>query len=185
MTTTSSTGPRIAPGARREVGLATVALARVTGRIAGTEPLKLFLTLGRHRRVFRGWLHWSSTLMPRGRLPRRTTELVILRVAGRRRCDYELDHHRRLGRRAGLTDAEIRAVTADDDHHRWSAADAVVLRAVDQLLERRDVDDETWASLAERLDERQLIELVLLVGQYDSVATTIAALRIERDQPRA
>ena len=42
--------------------------------------------------------------MPGGRLPRIDTELVILRVAAVRGSDYELNHHRVLGRRAGLDD---------------------------------------------------------------------------------
>ncbi len=40
--------------------------------------------------------------MPGGRLPRRETELTILRVATLARSDYELAHDRHLGRRGGL-----------------------------------------------------------------------------------
>ena len=69
---------------------------------AGTSPPNLFLTLGRHRKLFRGWLRFAGRLMPGGKLPRRETELVILRVAHLRSCQYEFDHHVHLGRRAGL-----------------------------------------------------------------------------------
>ena len=41
--------------------------------------------------------------MPGGKLPRADTELVILRVAHLTECDYEWDHHERIGRRAGLS----------------------------------------------------------------------------------
>lgn len=42
----------------------------------------------------------------RGRLPRVDTELVILRVAHLRGSEYELQHHRRMGRQFGL-DAQV------------------------------------------------------------------------------
>ena len=59
------------------------------------------MTLGRHRPLFRGWLRFAGRLMPGGKLPRRETEMVILRVAHLRQCAYEFEHHARLARRAG------------------------------------------------------------------------------------
>lgn len=168
---------RIAPGTRREVGLLTWGIAHVSGRVSGTEAMALFLTLGRHRRLFRGWLRFASRLMPRGLLPRRETELVILRVARTRGCDYEFEHHARLARRVGITDHDIAAGGA-------SERERAVLAAVDQLLETRDLDDPTWRGLRGHLDEREVIELILLVGHYDMLATAIAALRIPPDAPR-
>jgi AhpD family alkylhydroperoxidase len=177
---------RIAPGDRRQVGRLNHAVATALGRLHGTTPPNLFLTLGRHRRLFRAWLVFAGALMPGGRLRRRDTELVILRVAHRRGCVYELDHHRRLGVRAGLAPADIDELAEPDApaHPRWSAREAALLAAVDQLLDDRDVDDATWAELARHLDERRLVELVLLVGHYDMLATTIATLRIQPDPPR-
>ena len=92
-------GARITPGGWREVGPFVAAFARIAGRVQGTEPPAVFLTLGRHRRLFWGWLHFAGRLMPGGRLSRRESELVILRVASRRGSSYELTQHRRLGRR--------------------------------------------------------------------------------------
>lgn len=48
-------------------------------------------------------------------------------------------------------------------------------------METRDLDDDTWAALAEHYDERRLIEIILLVNQYEGLAATITALRIQRD----
>ena len=73
-----TTGPRVSPGDRRQVGRLNHAIASALGRAAGTAAPNLFLTLGRHRRLFRGWLHFAGTLMPGGRLSRRESETVIL-----------------------------------------------------------------------------------------------------------
>lgn len=175
---------RIAPGARADVGVSTYALAWLSGRVTGTTPPNLFLTLGRHRKLFRGWLHLAGRLMPGGTLPRRDTELVILRVAQLTGCRYELEHHRRLGRRAGLTEADMARVADGTTATGWSARERVLLSAVDELHEVRDLSDEAWASVREHLDERAAIELVLLITHYEMLATTIDALRIQPDRPR-
>jgi hypothetical protein len=72
---------RIAAGTRREVGTVNWMIAQALARATGTAAPALFLTLGRHRKLFRGWLRFAGRLMPRGILPRRETELAILRVA--------------------------------------------------------------------------------------------------------
>jgi alkylhydroperoxidase family enzyme len=161
-------------------------IARIAGRATGTEPPAIFLVLGRHNRLFWGWLHFAGRLMLGGRLERMETELVILRVAHLCRSDYELSQHRRLARRAGLADAEVDHVLKTPlDANDWNPRRRAILAAVDALHQDRDLDDATWAGLRAHLDERQAIELCQLVGHYEMLATTIRALRIQPDAPRA
>jgi len=182
--TTGPTGSRIAPGSRKDVGLLGYAISSVSGRVSGTGPPNLFLTLGRHRPLFRGWLRFAGRLMPGGKLPRRETELVILRVAHLRSCAYEFDHHVHLGARAGVTGADVERLRVGPAAPGWSSREAAMLAAVDALHERRDLDDDEWAALAAQLSERDLIELVMLVGHYEMLATAITALRIQPDRRR-
>jgi AhpD family alkylhydroperoxidase len=172
---------RIAPGTRRDVGVFAWGFARVAGRVAGTGPPNLFLTLGRHRRLFRGWLRFAGRLMPGGKLPRRETELVILRVAHLRDCAYEFSHHVRLGKRAGVGDEDVRRVVAGPAEAGWSPRERALLQATDELHATGDLSDDAWAALREHLDERRLIELVLLVGHYEMLATFLTTLRIQPD----
>ena len=55
------------------------------------------------------------------------------------------------------------------------------MRLADELHTTADVADETWATLASAYDERQLIELPMLAGQYHLVAYVCNALRIAPD----
>jgi len=176
--------PRVAPGDRRTVGLIGWLVAVVSGRVSGTTPPNLFLVLGRHRRLFRGWLHFAGRLMPGGTLPRRETELVILRVAHLRECGYELEHHRRLAARSRVTAAEVDRVLEGPDAPGWTGRERSLLVAVDELHHTRDLSDATWAAVRDHLDERAAIELVLLVSHYEMLATTITTLRIPLDRPR-
>lgn len=169
------------PGSRRDVGPLAWGISVVAGRVAGTGPPNLFLTLGRHRRLFRGWLRFAGRLMPGGTFPRRETELVILRVAHVRSCDYERTHHERLGRKAGLGAVELARVADGPDAAGWTPRERVMLRATDALLRDHDIDDATWTALHAELGDRGCIELCLLVGHYDMLAGTITALRIQPD----
>lgn len=173
--------PRIGPGGLGDVGPFTWVFARIAGRVTGTNPPNLFLTFGRHRGLFRGWLRFAGRLMPRGKLPRRETELVILRVAHVRGCEYEFVHHVRLGRRAGVGKAEVERVVAGPAADGWSPRERVLLTATDELLAAEDLSDATWAALREHLDERGAIELLMLVGHYRMLAGFITTLRIETD----
>jgi AhpD family alkylhydroperoxidase len=177
--------PRVAPGTLRETGVLPWAAAHIGGRASRTEPLHLFLTLGRHRKLLRAWLRFAGRLMPRGVLARRETELVILRVAHLRSCEYEQSHHLRLARRAGLDGADLDRVKDGPSADGWSPRERAILAAVDCMHESGDLDDGHWDGLRAHLDERECIELCMLAGHYEMLATTIAVLRIQPDQPSA
>ncbi|GAA2126164.1 carboxymuconolactone decarboxylase family protein [Actinomadura napierensis] len=176
--------PRVAPGGIRDVGLVNWLICAASGRVAGTGPPNLFLTLARQRGLFRGWLWFGGRLMPGGKLARRETELVILRVAHLRECRYEFDHHVRLGRRAGVRAADVERVRKGPDADGWSPREQVMLAAADELHHDQDLSDATWARLRTRLTQPECVELCMLAGHYEMLATVIDALRVRPDSPR-
>lgn len=178
------TTPRIAPGGLRDIGLINNVICAGGAVVTKGNKPNLFTTLGKHRGLFRGWLWFSSKLMPFGVLRRRETELVILRVAHLRACEYEFHHHVHLGRRAGVTGADVERVKIGPDAEGWSPRERVLLRAVQALHERQDIDDATWGAMRAELSEKECIEAVLLVGQYEMLATAVKALRIQPDEFR-
>jgi AhpD family alkylhydroperoxidase len=176
--------PRITPGERSDIGLFAWGFSQLAGRVAGTNPPNLFRTMARQRKLFRGWLFFAGRLMPGGKLPRRETELLILRVAHQRGCAYEFEHHVRLGRRAGVTAQDVQRVQAGPDEEGWSARERALLRAADELVEQRRLGDVAWAALREHLAEPEAVEFLLLVGHYDMLATFLLSLEVEPDRHR-
>jgi AhpD family alkylhydroperoxidase len=170
--------PRIAPGTRREIGILNMLIARVLGIAARGGPPHVFTTLARHRRLFRPWLRFAARLMPFGTLPRQDTELLILRVGHNCDCPYELAQHERIARRAGLGTDQIAAAGGPADADCWNERETLLLRATDELHDRRTLSDELWNALRVRLTERQMIELPMLVGQYEMLAMTLNTLRV-------
>jgi AhpD family alkylhydroperoxidase len=172
------TTPRITPGGLRELGVLNHLISTVAGRVLGGQRPNVFTTLGRQRGLFRAWLWYSAKMMPGGRLPRRETEMVILHIATLRGCEYERRHHVRIGRRVGLTAEQIDHA-GEPDGDGWSVREKAMLAAVTQLVQQRDVDDHVWAGVRAHLDEAETIELLMLSGQYDALATTLMTLRVQ------
>ncbi|HEY6730544.1 MAG TPA: carboxymuconolactone decarboxylase family protein [Solirubrobacterales bacterium] len=175
--------PRIAPGDRRQLGLVNSVIAWVLGRATGGRPPHIFTTLGRHRGLFRRWLWFAGGLMPGGKLPRRDSELVILRVAHNANCDYEWSHHERLGQRAGLSAEEVERVRSGPATPGWSPRQQLLLRAADEMHAEGEIGDELWSALAAEFDDRLLIELCLLIGHYEMLAMTLNTLRVQPEAP--
>jgi alkylhydroperoxidase family enzyme len=170
--------PRIAPLPESEHDAEVKEL--LSNLIAGSAPTapNIFTTLVRHRGLFRRWAPFGGKLLA-GKLPIRDRELLILRTAWRCEAEYEWGQHVLLGRSAGLSDEEIDRVKAGPDGPGWGAADAALLRAVDELHDDACISDPTWDALATRYDERQLIELLMLVGHYHLLAFALNSLGVQ------
>lgn len=174
--------PRITPGTRKEIGWRNWAIANGAGLAAKGSPPNIFTTLGRHRRLFRAWIRFAGTLMPRGKLPRDETELVILRVAHNTGSAYEWSHHERLGRRAGLSDEEISRVRLGPEAEGWSPRRALLLRATDAMHSERTIPRPLWDELAAQLDDIRLIELCMLIGHYEMLAMTLNTIEVQPER---
>jgi alkylhydroperoxidase family enzyme len=138
-------------------------------------------TLVHHPDLARAFLRFNMHLLFRSTLPPRVREQAILRVAHRRGCAYEWFHHVELGKQAGLSDDDIAAIG------RGEPADEigrVVVNAVDELEEKSNLSDATWAALAEHFDERQRMDLVFTVGCYGALALAFNTFGVELEAER-
>ena len=69
-------------------------------------------------------------------------------------------------------------VASGPDAPGWDPFEAVLLRAADELHDDACISDEVWAALAGRYDERQLIEVTMVVGHYHLVSFTLNSLGV-------
>lgn len=174
--------PRLAPLRPDELDENQADALRGVGAMGPT--VNIFSTLVRHPGLFRKWLPFGGKLLS-GRLPARDRELLVLRVGWRCQSEYEWAQHVVIGRAAGLSDAEIERIKGGPDAPGWSPEDATLLRAADELKDDSCISDATWAQLAERYDERQLIEIPMVVGHYLLVSCTLNTLGVQLEDGAA
>ncbi|HUI49109.1 MAG TPA: carboxymuconolactone decarboxylase family protein [Acidimicrobiia bacterium] len=138
-------------------------------------------TLMHHPALAGPFLTYNNVLLQTPALDHRLRELMVLRVGWRTRSRYEWLQHVRLAQRVGITPDEIAAIADDPRLHAWTPIEADMLAATDQLIDRYWIDDDTWARLAKQLDEKQLIELVFVVGTYTALAMAFNSFGLQSD----
>jgi 4-carboxymuconolactone decarboxylase len=144
-------------------------------------PLNIFATLAHHPRLLKRFNVLGGMFLAHGELPARERELVVLRTAWRAGSEYEWGQHVVIGARAGVTEAEIKAVTRPLAEGGWTGSDSVLLTFTDEVLDHIDVSEEIWKAAREHWSEAQIIELTMLVGFYRMVAGFLNAVRVERE----
>jgi AhpD family alkylhydroperoxidase len=138
-------------------------------------------TLARHPDLARAFLGFNRHLLFESTLPPRTRELLILRTAAICECAFERVQHEVIARREGLDDEAIARTTEGPDAAGWSAEDATLVRATDELLAGWTITEPTWEALAGTLDDRQLMDLVFTVGSYAMLAMAFNAFGVRPD----
>src|ERR1700761_1034127 len=154
----------------------TEATRQALSAMRGADTNNALSTFAHHPALAKAFLRFNVHLLMSSTLPTRIRELAILRIAHRRECAYEWSHHVSMAKDEGITDEQIDAVKrgeAADDF------DRTVLTAVDELDEKSQLSDETWAALGERLNDQQRMDFVFTVGCYALLAMAFNTFGIQ------
>jgi alkylhydroperoxidase family enzyme len=144
--------------------------------------LNIFRTLARAPKAMKGFMGWGNyVLSRRNGLPAREREIVVLRIGYLCKAGYEWTQHVGIGREAGLTADEIERIKAGADAPGWSAADAALLRATDELHHDQFITDATWAALGAHFDDKQRMDVVFTAGQYTQVSMMLNSFGVQLD----
>ena len=135
-------------------------------------------TLAQYPALSASWGRFARHVIGETSLPPRERELLILRTGWHCQSGYEFGQHRRMGREAGLSDTEIARVIEGPDAD-WEPFDAMLLQAADELHAEAFVSDTTWAALAERYTQQQLMDVVFTVGQYHLVSMALNSFGVQ------
>ena len=114
-----------------------------------------------------------------GSISPRESELLALRVAWNCRSEFEWGHHVDYALDAGLSREEIARIPLGASSPGWSAIERALLEAADELHERQLVSNEVWAKLAAQYEEKQLIEILFVVGEYTMLSMVVNSSGVE------
>lgn len=146
--------------------------------------LNIFRGLSHSPVALRRFMKFGSYLLEEGTLAPKLRELAILRVGALCRAPYEFSQHIAFGRRAGLTDAQIRGVL-DPNGALFDRHELAVLAYAGELTSDARASDATYEAVAAFLNDEEVVELTLVIGFYNMVSRTLNALEIDIDEPAA
>jgi alkylhydroperoxidase family enzyme len=144
--------------------------------------LNIFRTLARAPKALTRFNAWGGyVLSRRNDLPAREREIVILRTGYLCKSGYEWTQHYRIGLREGLTTDEIARIKQGADAG-WSAADAALIRASDELHADQFIQDATWTELGQHFSDKQRMDVVFTAGQYTQVSMILNTFGVQLDE---
>jgi 4-carboxymuconolactone decarboxylase len=135
-------------------------------------------TLMWHRELTELYMPFSDYVKNDGYIAGRYRELAILRTAWNCGADYQWVAHTKCALSLGLTPEEVNRVAIGPSDANWDEVDRNLLCAVDELHGQCRIDDRTWDALSSTFDQRQMIELLMLVGNYQMVAMVMNSVGI-------
>lgn len=173
----SESTPRLKPQSYNDLS---VEQKKILKTITPNEKIpNLFMTLIRNPEMLNAlngiglYTMKGSTLSPKDR------ELLILRVAWLTKSNYEFVHHKRIALKLGLSLDEIAKTQTDINFSKWDGPNKYLIKAVDELMLNSTLSDTTWNNLANRFSEKQLLDLIVTVGQYSTVAMLLNTLNVQ------
>jgi 4-carboxymuconolactone decarboxylase len=151
---------------------------------AEAPPLKLFRMVAHAESAYVPWLRYGGALLTRLELDPVLRELAILQVARLVDSQYEWVQHDPIARAVGVSAEQIAAVEAGrDDDPAFDRDEALVLRVTRAAVTQGAAEEPDVLELARLLGPRQVVELLLVVGNYLAIAMLIASTGLEPDPP--
>lgn len=126
------------------------------------------------------WFGHSNAVRWKTELDGRLRELVILRVAQLLGSDYIVGQHvPALIAPEGITEKEVEGLAHWRLAASFSERERAALAYAEVMTRDVTVPDEIFDELKKHFNERQLVELTVLIGSYNMNARVLTALRID------
>ena len=154
----------------------------VASALAGLPPLNLFRMLAQADTAFRPWLRLGGAMLGELELDPVLRELAILRIARICGSEYEWEQHRAIALEVGAGEERVAAI----DRGTYAAladGERAVLDFTTEAVREGRAGAESLERLRRFLPPRQVVELLLVIGHYTSVAWITETLGIDLDEP--
>jgi len=144
-----------------------------------TPILNLFKAMGNSPKVGRNFVRLGNAILNPEILDPKLRELAILRVGNLLKSEYEFTQHVALGRRAGVTEDQIKELSNWKSSDKFVDVERAVLQYADEVTLNVKVSDDTFAELRKFFDDGQIVKLTATIGYYGMVSRILVALDIE------
>ncbi len=156
---------------------------RVRSALEQLPPLAIFRVVANAQGTFINWLRFGANCLDGELFDPVLRELAILRVARLTPgAEYEWAQHVPILLAVGGSSAQIAALEADDTEAEVLGEDGrLVIRFTTQVVLNATPDDATFHAMSARFTPAELMQLLLVIGQYMMLARVMATAHLEVD----
>jgi 4-carboxymuconolactone decarboxylase len=146
-------------------------------------PLAVFRVLANAQGTFVDWLRFGGDCLNGELFDPVLRELAILRVARLTPgAEYEWAQHVPILLAVGGTSAQVAALEADDVQAGALGEDGrLVVGFTTQVVNDATPDEPTFAAMSARFTVAEIVQLLLVIGQYMMLARVMATAQLEVD----
>jgi len=159
------------------------AAPEVRSALERLPQLAVFATVANAQGTFVNWLRFGGDCLDGRWFDPLLRELAILRVARLTPgAEYEWVQHVPILLAVGGSQEQVAALEADDVEADVLGDDGrLVVRFATQVVLDATPDEETFAAMSARFTHAQIVQLLLVIGQYMMVARVMATAQLEVD----
>jgi 4-carboxymuconolactone decarboxylase len=156
---------------------------QVRAALERLPPLAIFATVANAQGSFVNWLRFGGDCLDARLFDPVLRELAILRVARLTPgADYEWTQHVPILLAVGGSEAQVVALEADEPESDALGDDGrLVVRFTTQVVRDATPDESTFAQMSARFSPAEIVQLLLVIGQYMMVGRVMATARIDLD----
>jgi 4-carboxymuconolactone decarboxylase len=126
------------------------------------------------------WFNHSNAVRWRTTLDGRLREIVIIRIGHLTGCGYILRQHvPSLALADGVTGEECAALADWQSAQLFDARERAALAYADTMTRAIAVPDDIFAAVEQHFNNRQIVELTVLIGSYNMNARVLRALELD------
>lgn len=155
-------------------------MAELLGKV---PDLGIFRMVANAQRAFPSFLRFGGAMLDPDEFDPLLREFAIMRVAAMTPgADYEWVQHARITLDVGGTQDQIDAIERGELDAAVLGLDGqLVVRFTTQVVSDVSPDEETFAAMTARFTPRQIVHLLLVIGQYMMLGRIMATTQIDLD----
>ncbi|HTA98240.1 MAG TPA: hypothetical protein VK730_11435 [Solirubrobacteraceae bacterium] len=146
-------------------------------------PLAIFRTVANAQGTFVNWLRFGRDCLDGNLFDPILREVAILRVARLTPgAEYEWAQHVPILLAVGGSTAQVAALQSDEvDAEALGEDGRLVVRFTTQVVLNAAPDEATFSSMSTRFSTAEIVQLLLVIGQYMMLARVMATSKLEVD----
>ena len=136
--------------------------------------------------VAKTWMELLNAVRWKTTLSSRIREIAIIREAVLNHCRYDIDVHlANFAKQDGLTDEECLALLQTKvTNDVFSESDLAIIHYVDTLTMTANVEEAVFKKVKQFMNEREIVEISVLVGTYNMHTRVFNALQIDPEDSK-